>query len=140
MSEDMQKQRFFDAYNMGLFTDSEGRIPERVKIRALEYMKIGNYTDIMNMNLLQVQAAQRENVFFENGVIPKVSEFDDHNIHIEEHMRYILQMDFYIMKQKKPEFAAMMEDHIRIHKQAIQEEQQKQAMLAMGAQQQLNQQ
>ena len=113
MSEDMQKQRFFDAFNMGLFTDSDGRIPQRVKQRALEFMKIGNYTDIMSINLLQQQAAGRENVFFENGVMPEVSEFDDHEIHIEEHMRYILQMDFQILKMKKPEYAKALENHIR---------------------------
>lgn len=122
MSEDMQKQRFFDAFNMGLFTDSDGRIPQRVKQRALEFMKIGNYTDIMSINLLQQQAAGRENVFFENGVMPEVSEFDDHEIHIEEHMRYILQMDFQILKMKKPEYAKALENHIRAHKQAIAEE------------------
>ena len=30
MSEEAQKQRFFDAYNMGLFTDNNGVIPPRV--------------------------------------------------------------------------------------------------------------
>ena len=130
MSEEMQKQRFFDAYNMGLFTDAEGRIPERVKLMALEFMKVGNYSDIMNINSLQIQAAQRENVFFEEGVIPEVSEFDEHEIHIEEHLRYILQMDFKILKHKKPEYAAILENHIREHKEIIgMETQQKMAMM-----------
>lgn len=135
MSEDVQKQRFFDAYNMGLFTDSNGQIPERVKQRALEFMHIGNYSDIMNINLLQMQAAQRENVFFENGVIPKVSELDEHEIHIEEHLRYVLQMDFQVLKLKKPEYAQALEDHIKAHKQIVAEEiQQKQQLLAMQGQ------
>lgn len=137
MSEDMQKQRFFDAYNMGLFTDSNGQIPERVKQRAIEFMKIGNYTEIMNLNALQIQAAQRENVFFEQGSVPRVSDFDEHEIHIDEHMRYILQMDFQILKLKKPEYAKALEDHIRLHKQALQHEQQQNIAAAMigGAQQ-----
>ena len=133
MSEDMQKQRFFDAYNMGLFTDNEGRIPERVKQRALEFMRIGNYSDIMNIHLLQMQAAQRENVFFENGVIPKVSDLDEHEIHVEEHLRYALQMDFQLLKMKKPEYAVALENHIKEHKQVIaMEEQQKQALAMQG--------
>lgn len=134
MSEDMQKQRFFDAYNMGLFADADGRIPERVKQRALEFMKIGNYSDIMNINLLQMQAAQRENVFFENGVIPKVSEFDEHEIHVEEHLRYVLQMDFRLLKMKKPDYAEALENHIREHKQIIEAEEQKKQLLAMQGQ------
>ncbi len=131
MSEEAQKQRFFEAYNMGLFTDGSGQIPERVKQRAIEFMKIGNYTEIMNLNALQIQAAQRENVFFEQGVVPQVSEFDDHEIHIDEHMRYILQMDFQILKMRKKEYAKALEDHIRLHKQAVEQEKQQNMAAAM---------
>ena len=132
MSEDAQKQRFFDAFNMGLFTDSNGTIPTRVKQKALEYMKVGNYTDIMNIDQLHIQSAQRENVFFENGVIPKISDFDNHEIHIEEHLRYILQMDFHLLKNKKPEYAKVLEDHLREHKATIQMEAQQQMMAMQG--------
>ena len=132
MSEDVQKQRFFEAYNLGLYTDANGRIPERVKLRALEFMKMGNYTDIMNLNLLQMQAAQRENVFFENGVIPKVSDFDEHEIHVEEHLRYILQMDFQLLKMKKPEYASALENHIHEHKQIIAMQEQQQMAMMQG--------
>ena len=130
MSEDAQRENFLNAYNMGLFTDSNGVIPERVKLKALEAMKIGNYTDLMSINTLQIQAAQRENAFFERGVIPKVSEFDDHTIHIEEHMRYILQMDFQILKYKKPEYARALEEHIKQHEQAQMFDRQKAAQMS----------
>lgn len=134
MSEETQKQRFFEAYNLGLFTDSNGQIPERVKQRAIEFMKIGNYTEIMNLNALQIQAAQRENVFFEQGSVPVISDFDDHEIHIDEHMRYILQMDFQILKMRKKEYAKALEDHIRLHKQALEQEQgQDMAAAMMGS-------
>ena len=130
MSEEMQKQRFFEAFNLGLFTDNTGRIPERVKNQALEFMKIGNYSELLSLNTLQIQAAQRENALFESGSVPKVSEFDEHEIHIEEHMRYVLQMKFRLLKYKKPEYAAALENHIREHKMAVQMQQQ-QAMMAM---------
>ena len=130
MSEEVQQQRFFDAYNMGLFTDKNGVIPTRVKQKAKEYMKCGNYSDIMTIDELQIQTAQRENSFFEEGVIPKVSEFDEHEIHIEEHLRYILQMDFHILKMRKPEYAEALENHLREHKQIVAQMEQ-QAMMAM---------
>ena len=132
MSEDMQKQRFFEAFNMGLFTDADGRIPERVKQKALEYMKIGNYTDMMNINLLQIQYAQRENVFFENGVIPEISDYDEHEIHIEEHLRYILQMDFQMLKMKKPDYAKALEEHLSQHKQIVEQKEQQKMMSMMN--------
>jgi hypothetical protein len=130
MSEEMQKQRFFEAFNLGLFTDADGRIPERVKQKDLEFMKIGNYSEMMNLNLLQTQYAQRENVFFEEGVIPEVSDFDEHQIHIEEHLRYILQMDFQMLKMKKPDYAKALEEHLKQHKQIVEQEE-RQKMMAM---------
>lgn len=132
MSEEMQRQRFFEAYNMGLFTDASGKIPERVKLQALEHMSAGNYSEIMNINLLQVQAAQRENVFFENGILPEISPFDDDNIHYEEHLRYVLQMKFQILKMKKPEYAKAMELHTAQHEERKQMKEQQQFMAMMG--------
>jgi hypothetical protein len=132
MSEDAQKQRFFEAFNLGLFTDKNGVIPTRVKQKAKEYMKVGSYSDIMTIDELQIQAAQRENVFFENGVIPEVSDFDEHEIHIEEHLRYVLQMDFQMLKNKKPEYAQALEDHIRIHKDVVAQQEQAMMMAQLG--------
>ena len=54
--------------------------------------------------------------------MPKISDYDEHEIHIEEHLRYILQMDFQILKHKKPEYAAALENHLREHKQMIEKE------------------
>lgn len=133
MSEDMQRQRFFDLFNMGMYTDKNGMIPTRVKIRAKELSKIGNFTDLMGMDELQIQAAQRENEFFESGVLPEVSEFDEHEIHIEEHLRYILQMDFHILKMRKPEYAQALEMHLKQHKEIVaKQEQQAMMMMQMG--------
>lgn len=134
LSEDMQRENFMNAYNMGFFTDDDGRIPARVKNKALEAMKVGNYSELMSINTLHIQAAQRENSFFERGSLPEVSEFDDHQIHEEEHLRYILQMDFQILKMNKPEYAAALEDHLRRHRAIIKEEKQREAMQMMMAQ------
>ena len=135
LSEDKQKENFFNCFNMGLFLDENGRLPTRVKIKAKEFMKCGNYSDIMGIDELQIQSAQRENVFFENGVVPEVSDFDEHEIHIEEHLRYILQMDFQLLKKRKPEYAQALENHLKQHKEVVaMEEQQKmmQMQSAMG--------
>ena len=132
VSEDTQRQRFFECYNMGLYTDKNGTIPTRVKIRAKDFMKVGNFTDLMGIDELQIQSAQRENAFFEEGVLPEVSDFDEHEIHIEEHLRYILQMDFQLLKHRKPEYAKALEDHLRQHKEIIAQEEQQMLMQMQG--------
>lgn len=134
MSEDMQKQRMLEALNMGLFTGSDGRLPERVKLKILEAERINSYDDVMSINQLQIQSAQRENKFFESGAVPQISEFDEHSIHYEEHIRYMLQMDFQLLKRRKPEYAAEFENHVRQHKAEIEKKEQINAALAMQAQ------
>ena len=133
MSEEQQRQNFFDSYNMGLFTDKNGAIPTRVKVKAKDFMKVGNFTDLMGIDELQIQAAQRENAFFEEGVLPEISDFDEHEIHIEEHMRYILQMDFQLLKHKKPEYAQALENHLRQHKEIMKQEEMQMMMQMQGA-------
>lgn len=130
-SEETQKQKFFDAYNMGLFADENGRVPEEIKVQLLKNICAGSYNDLLSINNLEAQHAQRENSFFDEGVIPEVKEFDDHNVHLAEHMRYWGQMRFKLLEDKKPELAKAFEDHMRIHKQAIAEEKQKEMMGGM---------
>ena len=115
LSEALQRERFIEAFQMGLFTDEKGAIPQKVKQKMLDVMKIGNYSDMMSMYQLQRQAAQRENTLFENGVMPQITMYDDNDVHIEEHTRYILQMRFKMLKNKKPEYASVMENHLKMH-------------------------
>ena len=115
LSEDLQRERFIESLNMGLFTDANGVIPQRVKLKMLEVMKVGNYSEIMAITDLDRQAAQRENVLFERGILPQIHWYDDNDIHIEEHKRYILQMRFRMLQLKNPELAGEMENHLKMH-------------------------
>ena len=118
-SEENQKQAFLEALQLGLFTDESGRLPQEVKRHAIELLKVGNYSDTYNVEDLQKQTARRENSYFDSGVIPDVGKYDDHELHVEEHMKYMLQQKFSIMKKKRPEYAAAFENHINAHLQAI---------------------
>ena len=134
VSEETQRQNFFELFNMGMYTEKDGTIPTRVKIRAKQLVKVGNFTDLVGIDELQIQSAQRENAFFEEGVLPEVSEFDEHEIHIEEHLRYILQMDFQLLKHRKPEYAKALEDHLRQHKEIVAQKEQQMMMQMQGIQ------
>lgn len=135
LSEEMQRQNFLQAFQMGAFTDEEGRIPRRIKQKVIESMKVGNFNDVTDIDTLQTQAAQRENVFFENGVIPEISEIDDHEIHAEEHKIYMLQMKFQLLKMKKPQYAEALMAHLKQHEAILAERAQREMaqMLAMGS-------
>lgn len=118
-SEATQQQNFERMYQLGAFTDSSGQIPDAVKSRMIKDAKVGNYTDLMSIDELDRQAARNEIALFKlRGVIPDVSEFDNHDIHADEHKRFTKQMEFTMLKLQKPQLAAAFEEHIRQHTEA----------------------
>lgn len=135
MSEDQQREVFLAAYQMGLFADDNGRIDRRFKQRALELMKIGNYSALLGEGEQQRKNAQRENRYFERGVIPEVGDFDDHEIHINAHKEYALHVDFSLFSKKNPALANLFKAHIEEHEKKISEanaEAQQKMMLAQA--------
>lgn len=59
-SEENQRQNFQLAYSMGLFADEKGQIPEALKARVLERMKVGEYSSLLGTKELHRQRAERE--------------------------------------------------------------------------------
>lgn len=122
VSEEEQRERFLQAYNSGAYTDSDGRIPQRVKNKMASLTQGDYYKDLMSMNERHQQRAERENVMFSiDKVLPTISEFDDDDIHIESHTSLILETKYEIMKEKYPELCRMFENHIREHQTRINE-------------------
>lgn len=133
ISEDAQRESFMAAYQMGLYTDENGMIPQRIKVRALELMKAGKYTELMGEYTLQTKYAQRENSLFSQGVLPTINEFDDDDIHVAEHNKVVLQYDFELKRKRDPARAEMFMQHIRDHANRIaQKKQQAQAEAVMA--------
>jgi hypothetical protein len=118
-SSEAQKENFLAAFQMGLFADENGITSKQFKSKALEMMQIGNYSEIMGESELHKQNARTENSYFEQGILPETDEFDDHDIHIEEHRRYVLQRRFQILRRKSPELAQTFVFHIKEHEKAI---------------------
>lgn len=136
-SEDNQKQAFLTAFQMGLFNDESGQVPKEVKDRAVEILKVGSFGGELSENELQNQAARRENSYFEAGIIPEISQYDDHEVHLAQHRKYVIQEAYFIKRRKMPELAAKFDEHIRQHAEAL--VQQKQSMMQQAQPQNQNQ-
>lgn len=114
--EDAQRQNFLTLFNMGLFTDENGRIPEGFKKTAIEHFRIGDSDAITGTNELQRQKANRENGFAKFGIPPVVEDFDDHDIHLEEHEKFVLQLEYQALRKSSPGICLQFEEHIKQHK------------------------
>lgn len=134
LSPEAKKASFIEAFNMGAFLDDEGRLSRRTKRKLAEAMDIRDFSEVVGNEELQEKYADRENVFVSRGIIPKVNSFDDHEIHIDEHMRYVLQAEFMKLQADSPQIADEFLRHIDMHRQIIAEEAQKQQMQMMQMQ------
>lgn len=136
-SKDQQRQDFIQALQIGAFTDENGRLMESAKQRARElFIGEGVTSDALTVDDLQRKNANRENVFLEQGVIPERYRYDDDAIHLEEHKKYALSMDYRMMSKYMPQYAQAFDAHIEAHEQAIAQRmaQQQQQMMQMMAQ------
>ncbi|MBR5535749.1 MAG: hypothetical protein IKU60_03785 [Clostridia bacterium] len=115
VSEDMQLERFKMFMSLGYFADENGVTSQRVKNFVLQKAKLGNFTEIMDMNSLQVQSAQRETVYMRQGMFCDINSYDDDEIHAEEHKRFILSAEFEQLRRTKPQWAELVLAHYSAH-------------------------
>lgn len=115
LSPEQQRENFLAALQLGLFNDEQGRLPRAVKSRARRLMQVGGEADLVGCDELQMQAAERENGALTLGTLPEVGLFDDHELHIEAHKKFILQARFAYLRRENPAAAAAMEKHIFTH-------------------------
>ena len=133
-SKDQQRQDFIQAFQLGLFTDDNGRMSREFKRKAWELFRLGDMDDVLSMDELQQKYARRENTFLEQGVLPQRTQYDDDMIHLDEHKRYAVSIDFKLLRQNMPEYAAKFDEHIAVHETEVQKKQAQQMQMVMAAQ------
>lgn len=130
-SKDQQRADFLQLHQLGMFTDEDGRLSREFKRKAWEMFRIGNFEDVMTMDEIQVKYARRENTFLEQGVLPTRSQYDDDQIHLSEHIRYAISVDFKLMQKNMPEYAKKFEQHIAVHQNELDKKQAQAMQMSM---------
>ncbi len=127
-----RRNTILELLRTGLLADENGVINARVKRKLFEGLKVGNWEDAMDIENLHIGRARYENINIESGVIPEIKEYDDHEIHIDEHNRMRLQSRYELFKSKYPKLAETFDEHIKLHEQYIVKKQQQLMMMAQG--------
>jgi hypothetical protein len=70
--------------------DDEGKLDSRMKSKVFEMLGLGNWESASNLEDTHARRALRENLGVEDGVVPEISELDDHDLHVAEHTRHLL--------------------------------------------------
>ena len=106
--------RLFEA---GVLTDEEGKITPENKNRILEAFGYGTYENARDISALHIAKAGEENLDMKVADV-EVDDYDDHDLHVVEHTRYLLSSAFKNAKDTK--LKGKITAHIAAHKAAKQ--------------------
>lgn len=115
-SASSRKQMVFDLLARGLFADENGNMTEHIRARILRALGMGDWESISAMDEVHSERARRENIMLKNGRNISVFEADDHDIHINEHLRVLLSEDFEEQFGIESDMRNRFEEHILQHK------------------------
>ena len=108
-----KKSMILDMLKNGLLTDEQGNLSQRMKARITDLLGFSSFENGQDLVNLNIKKAAKENLELVKKEVEPL-EVDDHNIHINEHIKYMLSGDYEISKSegKKDNFLR----HIRMHK------------------------
>lgn len=110
-----RQNMIFELLRAGLLYDENGKLSDGMRYKILDVMGYGGWEITHDTQKLHVNRAQKEN-YDAADALPEISELDDHEIHIEEHSRYMLGGEFERRARENPMLRKNLEEHIRMHK------------------------
>ncbi|MBE5738279.1 MAG: hypothetical protein E7354_00890 [Clostridiales bacterium] len=115
-----KRSMIFEILNAGLLMDENGRMSNSMRSKILEQLGFGVWETSQDMNALQINSANKENIAFVSklkSIVPK--EIDDHKLHINEHIAFMLSSDYERSASKNSKIEDLMLEHIRSHKKYL---------------------
>lgn len=118
-----KREMVMQLLSSGVLLDENGKLSNRMKAKILEMLGMGIWENAQDVNELHIKKAGGENLKMIKGEEVKVREIDAHDLHINEHIAFMLSEDF----EKAIETDKDLEDkflkHINNHKKLIKESQ-----------------
>lgn len=85
-----RRSMLMDLVNAGLLTDEKGQMSLSAKAKVLDMMGFGDWQRAQDVAQLHILRAERENLDVSKAQVLPV---DDHDLHVEEHTRFIVSND-----------------------------------------------
>ncbi len=109
-----KKNAIYEMLKLGLLSDKNGALSQRTKSKILELIGYGTLSGGQDVATLHADKAQRENIQMQTQKL-SVEQFDDHEIHVTEHVKLLLTEDF----SNNNEYKNRVLEHLNEHKAAI---------------------
>lgn len=119
-SNDTLSQRrnmIFTLLDKGLLTDENGNITKSMKAKIMENLGFGVWDTSVDLSDLHIKNADTENSKMNEAIEVDVKEIDEHSLHINQHISYMLKVVYAGDVNKKVEEIFLK--HIRAHREAL---------------------
>jgi hypothetical protein len=133
-----RRQMVFDLMQTGIFNRPETNPFSSEGVRKiLEMLEFGLWENGVNEDEeLQESKAKRENRQLLDGMLLPINDYDDDNIHIREHYRFMMSTDYedILQSEEGQGIDELFHQHVAMHQQRIQQAMLQQQMAEMMAQ------
>jgi len=112
-----KRSLIFELLNAGLLYNEEGKLTTRIKAKTLEMLGFGMWDTQYDLEELHMKKAGKENLsLITNLTIDEVLEVDDHSLHVDEHIAFMLGEEFNKVVKENTQIKEKMLEHIKKHK------------------------
>lgn len=112
-----KRQMLLDLINAGLMYDEEGKFSQNMRKRCLDLLGFGMWENSTDLHTLHINRAQEENLKMATEDVSPL-EIDDHEVHINEHISFILGSEIKT-KENIKEIEQRVIAHINEHKKYL---------------------
>ena len=109
-SPSKRRSLIYELYNMGLLADENGKVSDETRERILNALGFGGLEAARGLSALHANKAAEENLRLCSESVA-VDSYDDDDVHIAEHTRFVLSDEFPRAAGQKERFSA----HIAAH-------------------------
>ena len=106
-----RKNLLMELLASGVLADTDHGLSARMRARVLDALGFGIWENTLDIVQLHTKRAHEENI--SEGKLNPPLEIDDHDIHIEEHIKYIISGE---CEKTNPKKIQVLREHIEAHK------------------------
>jgi hypothetical protein len=119
-SPEEERETILELFKAGLFSDEKGEVSIEVKQKILESFGFGGFENAKDISALHIAKASEENVDMLRDYA-EVDSYDDHDLHVVEHTRFLLSDEFRKRKDSlmKQRFCEHIAEHEKKKKKAV---------------------
>ncbi len=114
-----RRTMLLDLLKSGILYDKDGKFSQSMRSKCLDLLGFGTWEHSTDVNALHINRAQEENIAMRTGEVD-ILPIDNHEIHIEEHVSYILGSgikDCKNYEEVKQRLLSHIEQHKKLQKQ-----------------------